>query len=804
MEVFVYDDASTDGTVSRINHHPISAHPAFGLYSSQVNAGGPAAGRQHIADRATTDFLTFVDGDDLVDPDQLAKLMPLLTDNIDMIITPYTLRGKSEDLKKDRGFIQVDSTSIIRLISGIGGRIYRTTYAKRNICHEFIGRSEDARLNMKILLDGEANIFHEPDICFYRIDKSRKSLLAEQILPEEVRHRVDLFRDLQKKYDLNDRYIYAVRLNLINAINSDSTNTKECVKQKIDALNEIIPIYLKRIVFLCADLSRVGGVSTRITTLLNGPDKEKYFAIGLRNANGLEHPSYKSIEHDHEEILTLSKEWNAYDTVVVTQNNNLRLFPDNFRTIIRRLPLVYFGDAQLAFLMQHGGILDREKENNRFLVSKIVSLSKGDLALQRQFGVTGQVVLPLPTKQRDNYEFLYNRLPRCGYVGVCDFKAKATDRLLDIAEFIGENGLPPLQVYTSDGGNSPDYAAFVAMVSDRGLQDHVLISTGVRDKESIYPNFDCLLVPSKQESFGLSILEAYSYGKPVIASSEAPGPAEIVEHGVTGFLIDGFDPSDVGRHLIEGTKDSWEKLSSNAFLRHKDYTPEGFSNALQSVCQDVIQKYDGKNRVRPFPIIPVKGGVDPEGYKRQRAYLKNREDLITSLRGANVRLKRTNASLKNSNVELHEKNADLKSTISKNHEEIKKRDERITALRVAYARLKQTNASLKNSNVELHEKNVDLKSTISKKYEAIKKRDERITALRKAYARLKQTNASLKNSNVELHKTKADLKSTISKNYEAIKRRGQTMKKLKESLKRERERRHLLEAQGRRQKEESV
>jgi glycosyltransferase involved in cell wall biosynthesis len=47
---------------------------------------------------------------------------------------------------------------------------------------------------------------------------------------------------------------------------------------------------------------------------------------------------------------------------------------------------------------------------------------------------------------------------------------------------------------------------------------------------------DAVCVPSRNEPFGIVILEAWSAGKPVIATSSG-GPAEIVWHDVTGYKI---------------------------------------------------------------------------------------------------------------------------------------------------------------------------------------------------------------------------------------------------------------------------
>ena len=52
----------------------------------------------------------------------------------------------------------------------------------------------------------------------------------------------------------------------------------------------------------------------------------------------------------------------------------------------------------------------------------------------------------------------------------------------------------------------------------------------------LYKATDCVCVPSRNEPFGIVILEAWSAGKPVVASSNG-GPAEIVWHDINGFKI---------------------------------------------------------------------------------------------------------------------------------------------------------------------------------------------------------------------------------------------------------------------------
>lgn len=74
-------------------------------------------------------------------------------------------------------------------------------------------------------------------------------------------------------------------------------------------------------------------------------------------------------------------------------------------------------------------------------------------------------------------------------------------------------------------------------------QPHHILST-------YYRAADVVVVPSRSESFGLVALEAAACGTPVVASAVG-GLQSLVDHGRTGFLLDGRTPLEFAKAIAE-------------------------------------------------------------------------------------------------------------------------------------------------------------------------------------------------------------------------------------------------------------
>lgn len=83
-----------------------------------------------------------------------------------------------------------------------------------------------------------------------------------------------------------------------------------------------------------------------------------------------------------------------------------------------------------------------------------------------------------------------------------------------------------------------------------------------------YKQAAVLVNPSLSEAFGMSLTEAMMYGLPVVAS-RVGGMPEIVEHGVTGLLVEPADPEALAQALCEMLADRQRQRSMGAAGRSR-------------------------------------------------------------------------------------------------------------------------------------------------------------------------------------------------------------------------------------------
>ena len=115
-------------------------------------------------------------------------------------------------------------------------------------------------------------------------------------------------------------------------------------------------------------------------------------------------------------------------------------------------------------------------------------------------------------------------------------------------------------------------------------QPHHLLST-------YYRAADICLVPSRSESFGLVALEAAACGVPTVASAVG-GLLTLVDHGHSGYLVEGRDPQDYAAWIDTILADPVlaRRLSVSAAARARTYTWSTSATRLRRLYEDLAAR----------------------------------------------------------------------------------------------------------------------------------------------------------------------------------------------------------------------
>jgi glycosyltransferase involved in cell wall biosynthesis len=105
-------------------------------------------------------------------------------------------------------------------------------------------------------------------------------------------------------------------------------------------------------------------------------------------------------------------------------------------------------------------------------------------------------------------------------------------------------------------GDGPMRAAVERDVSELGLADCVTITGCRTDVRRLFQALDVVVLSSYSvECFPMALLEAMAAGRPAVCTAVG-GVPEIVDEGVTGFLVPARDPKALAERLIEVLRDN--------------------------------------------------------------------------------------------------------------------------------------------------------------------------------------------------------------------------------------------------------
>jgi glycosyltransferase involved in cell wall biosynthesis len=161
---------------------------------------------------------------------------------------------------------------------------------------------------------------------------------------------------------------------------------------------------------------------------------------------------------------------------------------------------------------------------------------------------------------------------RLALVGRLHPSSKGQDLLIDVLTQPRWRGLP---LVVSLYGEGPQERILRRLVENAALQDRITFRGYVSDISQIWRYNHALIMPSRYEGLPIVLVEALICGRTAIVT-DVGGNAEVIEHGVTGFIAEAAAVIPLARAMEEAweKRHRWREMGQRAREKIRTLVPE--------------------------------------------------------------------------------------------------------------------------------------------------------------------------------------------------------------------------------------
>jgi glycosyltransferase involved in cell wall biosynthesis len=142
-------------------------------------------------------------------------------------------------------------------------------------------------------------------------------------------------------------------------------------------------------------------------------------------------------------------------------------------------------------------------------------------------------------------------------------------------------------------GDGPEEATLRRLALDRGIAGRVRMETSTANISQTYAGSHLFVIPARWEGFSNALAEALAHGLPAVGFRGAPGVAQLIADGETGWLADGEDDANslakaLDRAMAAGPERA--RLGANAVEAMAGYAPEAqfdrWANLIRATARE--------------------------------------------------------------------------------------------------------------------------------------------------------------------------------------------------------------------------
>ena len=222
----------------------------------------------------------------------------------------------------------------------------------------------------------------------------------------------------------------------------------------------------------------------------------------------------------------------------------------------------------------------------------VISINQqiADLVVEAGFDQDKSFILPNVIKV--DQEFRQKELkspPVIGIYGRLEPR-KGFDILLKACGILQKNGCDfRIKIGGFEVPGSYGWHNIKQIAKEQNISDKCELVGVVLDKKEFFEDVDIFCVPSREEPFGLVILEGFLFSSLVI-SSDSEGGKLLIKNGENGLLFANEDPEDLAAKLtkIFDNPNLYPNLTSQAFIcLEKDFSFASLSVKIEKILEKI-------------------------------------------------------------------------------------------------------------------------------------------------------------------------------------------------------------------------
>jgi len=167
---------------------------------------------------------------------------------------------------------------------------------------------------------------------------------------------------------------------------------------------------------------------------------------------------------------------------------------------------------------------------------------------------------------------------------------KGIDTFLESLSILKKEGVQ-FKAVIGGGGEEEDY--YKSLSINLGLEHYVEFTGWVENKADFFNKIDIFCLPSHNEPFGIILLEAMGFKKPIITTATS-GPSEIVQNDKEALIVEIGNPNSMAEAIISliHNEGAAKHLAQNALTRSKKYYDiRIIAKNLKEQLTKIIDKY---------------------------------------------------------------------------------------------------------------------------------------------------------------------------------------------------------------------